>query len=100
MSLAECERFASDLQSNEALRAETEKAVRADKSADGPLVRLVALASSKGYSLTAEEAREHLKSKAAVNGKVLSDAQLDGVAGGAMYQEASFWGIGDAFLSF
>jgi hypothetical protein len=50
--------------------------------------------SSKGYSVTIAEAREHLKAKAAANGKVLSDAELDGAAGGStpMYQTKEFWG--------
>jgi hypothetical protein len=83
MSLSECDRFAADLQSNEALRAEAEKA-HAAPSPENPLARMVALASSKGYSVTVEEAREHLRAKAAANGKVLSDAELDGVAGGGV----------------
>ena len=55
---------------------------------------MVSLASSKGYSVTLEEARKHLKAKAAASGKVLSDAELDGVAGGStpMYQTKEFWG--------
>jgi hypothetical protein len=97
MSLSECERFSADMKSNAALRAEAEKA-RADKSQ--PLARMVALAVSKGYSVTADEAREHLKAKVAAKGKVLSDAQLDGVAGGAMFEDPAFWGIGESFLNF
>ena len=81
MSLSECERFTADLQANEALRAEAAK-VHADPSQEPALARMVALATSKGYSVTLEEAREHLKAKAAATGKVLSDADLDDVAGG------------------
>jgi predicted ribosomally synthesized peptide with nif11-like leader len=91
MSLSECERFIADLKSNAALRAEAEKA-RADKS---PLASMVALAVGKGYKVTAEEAREHLKRQAAAKGKVLSDADLDGVAGAGtpMAFTQEFWGV-------
>ena len=82
MSIAEIERFAADLKSNAALRAEAEK-VNADKSHASPLERSMAFATSKGYHFTAEEAKEHVKTKAAAKGKVLSDAELDGVAGGS-----------------
>jgi hypothetical protein len=98
MSLSECERFAADLQSNAALRAEAEKA-RADKS-QSPLTSMVALAVSKGYKVTAAEAREHLKSRVATKGKVLSDAQLDSVAGGADWSQVldpNFWGVDLSF---
>jgi hypothetical protein len=95
MSLSECDRFSADLKSNEALRAEVEK-LRSDKTTN-PIPAMVALAVSKGYGVTLDEAREHLKSKAASKGKVLSDAQLDGVAGGWMYEEPSFWGVDLSF---
>jgi hypothetical protein len=96
MSLSECERFSADLQTNAALRAEAEK-VRADKS-QPPMAGMVALASSRGYSVTLAEAREHLKAKAAAAGKVVSDADLDGLAGGApMYQDPAFWGVDLSF---
>lgn len=100
MSLSECERFATDLQSNEALRAEAEKAVQSDGSTETPLARVVALASRNGYKVTLEEARDHLKAKAVTNGKVLSDAQLDSVAGGWQYEDPAFWGVSDFFLNF
>jgi hypothetical protein len=82
MSIAEIERFAVDLKSNAALRAEAEKS-QADKSHGTPLERSMAFAASKGYGFTAEEAKQHVKQKAAAKGKVLTDAELDGVAGGA-----------------
>jgi hypothetical protein len=88
MSLSECDRFAADMQSNAALRAEAEKAW-ADKSREAPLASVVALAASKGYSVTLEEARKHLKAQAAAAGKVLSDADLDGIAGGRF----GAWGL-------
>jgi hypothetical protein len=81
MSLSECDRFEADLQSSAALRAEAAKAA-AGTSAATPLARVVALASNKGYSVTVEDARQHLKARATAAGKVLSDAELDGVAGG------------------
>jgi hypothetical protein len=45
---------------------------------------MVALAVSKGYSVPLAEAREHLKACAAAAGQVLSDADLDGLAGGSV----------------
>ena len=80
MSQSECERFAADLQSNAALRAGVAKA-QADKSHATPIACAVAFAASKGYSLSIEEAQEHVKARTAA-GKKLSDAELDGVAGG------------------
>jgi hypothetical protein len=80
MSLSECERFSADLQSSATLRAEVEK-IRNDQS-QPVLAAMVALAVSKGYSVTLDEAREHVRAKAAAAGKVLSDADLDGVAAG------------------
>lgn len=82
MSIAEIERFAVDLKSDAALRAEAEKS-QADKSHGTPLERSMAFAASKGYGFTAEEARQLVKQKAAAKGKVLTDTELDGVAGGA-----------------
>jgi membrane protein involved in colicin uptake len=81
MSLAEIERFAADLKSNEALRAEAGKA-QAEKSRANPMARAVAFAASKGYAFTVDEARAHAKARARANGKELTDADLDGIAGG------------------
>jgi hypothetical protein len=81
MSIAEIERFAADLKSNEVLRAEAAKA-QADKSHATPLARAAAFAASKGYAFTADEAKEHVKATAKAAGKDLTDAELDGVAGG------------------
>ena len=78
MSNAEIERFAADLQSNEDLRGEAKKA-QADKSHDTPLARAVAFGASKGYAFTADEAKAHAGAKAKADGKVLTDAELDGV---------------------
>jgi hypothetical protein len=82
MSQSECERFSADLRSNGTLRADVEKAL-SYKSHEPLLARMVALAVSKGYSVTLAEAREHVKAKAAATGQVLSDADLDGVAAGS-----------------
>jgi predicted ribosomally synthesized peptide with nif11-like leader len=82
MSIAEIERFASDLKTNAALRAEAQL-TQGDKSHGSPLERSMAFASSKGYDFTADEAKEHVKKSAAAKGKVLSDDELDGVAGGS-----------------
>src|SRR6266496_3684539 len=68
MSIAEIERFAADLKSNDALRAEAEKA-QADKS-------IIVFAATKGYAFTADDVKEYAK------GRELADAELDGVAGG------------------
>jgi hypothetical protein len=84
MSLSECSRFSAGLQSNAALRAEAAKAW-ADTSHGTPLAAMVALAVSKGYGVTLAEAREHVKGQAAASGRTLSDADLDGVAGGNYY---------------
>jgi hypothetical protein len=42
----------------------------------------VAFAASKGYEFTIEEAKQYAKARAAAKGEVLTDAELDGVAGG------------------
>ena len=76
MSLAEIERFAADLKSNEALRAEAGKA-QAETSQATAMDRVIAFAASKGYAFTADEVEEHAKAKQ------LTDAELDGIAGGA-----------------
>jgi hypothetical protein len=85
MSTAEIERFAADIHSNAALRAEAEKS-QAEKSHAPPLDRFVAFAASKGYAITIDEAKQHVQAKAtaeaAAKGKVLTDSQLDGIAGG------------------
>jgi hypothetical protein len=80
MSIAEIERFAADLKSNSALRAEADKS-QADKSHGTPLERSVAFAVGKGYAFTIDEARQHVKARAAAAGKILTDAELDGVVG-------------------
>ena len=75
MSIAELERFAAALKSSEALRGEAEKAA-ANTSHAMAADFAVAFAASKGYAFTANEAKEYLRAK------LLSDAELAGVAGG------------------
>ena len=76
MSISEVRRFASDLQTNPALRAETDQQSQlAPESLDG----VIALAASKGYSFTAEELRASVR----FAGAVLTDGQLDHVAAAA-----------------
>jgi predicted ribosomally synthesized peptide with nif11-like leader len=75
MSIAEIKRFAADLKSNEALRAEAGTA-QAKES-------VVAFAATKGYAFTADEVKEYAKATAKAAGKELTDAELDDVAGGA-----------------
>ena len=72
MSQADIERFVADLKSNPELLAEV-------KQQAGGLGSVVAFAKSKGYDVTAAEAKAYVNAQA---GKDLSDAQLDAVAGG------------------
>src|SRR5438309_1437771 len=81
MSIAEIERFAADLKSNEGLRAEAAKA-QTDKSHATPFARAAAFAASKGYAFTADEAKERAEATAKAAGKILTDDELEGVAGG------------------
>lgn len=76
MSISEVRRFASDLQTNSALRAEIDgQSQSAPDSLDG----VVALAVSKGYGFTAEELRASVR----FAGAVLTDGDLDHVAAAA-----------------
>jgi len=77
MSTIEIQRFAADVKSNAALRAEAEKAY-AQFAQTEPVDGLAAFAAARGYGFTADE----LKAHARVEGKAVSDAELDGVAGG------------------
>ncbi len=79
MSTTEIQRFAADVKSSPALRAEAEKA-QADKSHDTPLAGAVAFAVSKGYRFTVGELKDHIRATAKEAGRELSDAELDGVA--------------------
>jgi hypothetical protein len=84
MSIAEIERFAADVKSSSALRAEAKKA-QTDKSHDTPLACAVAFAVGKGYRFTVDEVKDHIRAAAKEAGTELSDAELDGIAaaGGA-----------------
>lgn len=75
MSISEIQRFAGDMASNAALRAEAEKYVRSQQS---PQDGLLAFAAGKGYAFTADELRQSLER----DGKKLSESELDKVAGG------------------
>jgi predicted ribosomally synthesized peptide with nif11-like leader len=76
MSISEIRRFASDLQTNVALRAEIdEQAQSAPESLDG----VIALAAIKGYCFTAEELRASVRFADAV----LTDGELDRIAAAA-----------------
>jgi hypothetical protein len=82
MSQSETERFARDLPTNAALRAEIEK--------DGGLESTVAAAARHGYSVTREEAAAFLQTRAKAAGKELSDADLataSGSGSGVRYSE-------------
>ena len=74
MCIAEIERFAADLKTNETLRAEPDK-VQADKSHATPMARAVAFAASKRLSMNAEEAMASLASLdlSAVKRKVVDE---------------------------
>jgi hypothetical protein len=88
MNIAEIERFAADLKSNEALCVEAGKA-HADNSHAKSVDCAVALAASKGYAFTADELKQQAKATAKAAGKELTDAELDGVAGGLAHPAAA-----------
>ncbi len=71
MSKAEMERFANDIKNNPELMAEA-------KEKAGGLASLVEFVKSKGYDVSADEAKAYIHEKA---GRVLSDNELDAVAG-------------------
>lgn len=81
MSIAEMERFAADLKSNEALRAEAEKHA-AEGHHETPMAHCVSFAGNKGYAFTADEVKEFAKATAKAAGRELNDAELDSIAGG------------------
>lgn len=81
MSIAELERFIADLQSRPALRAGAGKA-QAAQTREALLEHVVAFAAREGYAFTVDEARKHMKVQGAASGGELSDAELDGMAGG------------------
>jgi predicted ribosomally synthesized peptide with nif11-like leader len=76
MSISEVRRFASDLQTDRALRAEIDKQFQ---SAPDSLDGVIALAASRGYSFTAEELGASVRFASAV----LTDGELDRVAAAA-----------------
>jgi predicted ribosomally synthesized peptide with nif11-like leader len=86
MSIAEFERFAADLKSNEVLRGEAEKA-----SADNPqavqMDRLIALAASRGYAFTADDVKQF------ATARQISDVELGGIVGGNLSTTSASRGI-------
>jgi hypothetical protein len=88
MSLHEIERFAAELRSDAALRAEAEK-VQSEESDGTLLATAVAFAARKGYRFTLDEAKALTKARARTVGKVLGDAELDGRSGGPCW----YWSI-------
>jgi hypothetical protein len=95
MSIAEIERFAADLKSNEALRAEAAKAeaekAEAGMSPETLLANAIAFAATKGYHFTADDMKECIEARA---GKKLTDAELGGVVGGSGARlDAGFEGV-------
>ena len=81
MSKSEIERFTADLKTNEPLRAATEKAL-ADAAPGTRLDTMVSFAAGQGYAFAAPEVREHVQAEPAATGRALSDAELQGIAGG------------------
>ncbi|MFO1162801.1 MAG: Nif11-like leader peptide family natural product precursor [Reyranellaceae bacterium] len=81
MSIAEIERFAADVSSNAALRADAER-VFAQASQRTSVDSVIAFAAANGYSFTETELTEHARGKIAAAKKKLSDAELDGVSAG------------------
>lgn len=73
MSKSEIERFIGDLKSDEALRTEL------SSKASG-IGSVVEFANSKGYDISADEARDYLKEQ---TGQELSDDELEALAGGS-----------------
>ncbi|WP_422001449.1 Nif11-like leader peptide family natural product precursor [Reyranella sp.] len=88
MSRQEIERFATDLKSNAALRAEAE-AVQAGASNGFLLATAVSFAARRGYRFTVEEAKAHTRERAQAVGRTLDDAELDGPSGGPCW----YWSI-------
>ena len=81
MSMAEIERFAADLKSNEGMRAAADKA-KAEPSQATPMDRLAAFAAVNGYMFTAAELKQQVIARAQSSGKELSEADLERIAGG------------------
>ena len=74
MSQSEVARFATTLKADAALRAEVGK--------DDSLVNAVAVAGRHGYSFTVEDAKLFVAAKAQASGRILTEGELDKLAGG------------------
>lgn len=72
MSKADIDRFVEDLKSNADLLEEV-------RAGAGGLASIVAIAKSKGYDITLDDAKEYIRSNAS---RSLSDDELDQIAGG------------------
>ncbi len=88
MISSEMARFAADLRSDRALRAEAERA-QADDVDGSLLVNAVAFAGRKGYRFTVEEAKSVARARAKAVGVDLGEADLEGPAGGPCW----YWSI-------
>jgi hypothetical protein len=85
VSIAEVERFATDLKNGSVLQEE------ARRHHIGPLAQIVAFATTQGYDFTAEYAKSHLKSAGGASGKALTDGQLDATVGGVGLPLLTVW---------
>jgi|FEC22Drversion2_1045045.scaffolds.fasta_scaffold00355_21 hypothetical protein len=88
MNSFEMRRFAADLKSDPALRAEAERA-QADDADGALLVNAVEFACRKGYRFTVDEAKAVARARAKAVGIELGDAELEGPAGGPCW----YWSI-------
>jgi hypothetical protein len=88
MSLQEIERFAADLRSDAALRAEAERA-QFERANGTLLAEAVSFAARRGYRFSVDEAKAHTRARARAVGQELGDAVLDGVHGGPCW----YWSV-------
>ena len=79
MSLMEIQRFTADLDTNADLRAAAHAL-----AAGNPVSfdTLTALATSRGYDVSVDDLRQHVRAQAEAGGRTLTDEDLDGVSGG------------------
>jgi hypothetical protein len=97
MSIAEIQRFAADLTANATLRVEAEKAFEQATIPSAQVDGVVAFANAKGYGFTASELNEKV-AKAKVDGKTVTDGELDTVSGGFLGPDAGGFGAFTLFL--
>jgi len=82
MSISEIQRFAVEIQSDTALRAEAERHSRSSPALS--LDAVAAFAATRGYGFTAGELKEQVEARAQAGGRELGEAELDRVVGGLM----------------